>query len=390
MRILQIHAGYRFAAGEDTVVANEAAALRRGGHAVDQFIVPNPTGTRASLTALARSTHNPSTGRAVAELIRQRRPDVVHVHNTWFAVSPSVIDAARAAGVPIVMTLHNYRLGCLGTDLFRDGAVCTACVGRSPWSGVVHACYRGSRALSAIQAVEVVTARRRRTLTDGVTTFVAPSRFMADRLIDIGVPAGRLIVKPHFTDDPGPRPGPPSRSGELLYVGRLAPGKGVETMLAAWDAARSSDGASRHLSIVGDGPSADALKASASQDVTFHGWLTRDAVTSRLLDARALVFPSEWYEPFGMVLLEALSAGLPIVTTNAAAAAAISGSPPSLVVPAGRTDLLAAAMGSLTDSVVDRAGTDSRQRFEDTFSERAGLVALEGLYRTAIDAGTPE
>lgn len=384
MRILQVHAGYRVAAGEDTVVANEAAALRRGGHTVEQFIVPNPSGTAASLSALARSVHNRTTARAVADLIGRTQPDVLHVHNTWFALSPSVLGAATAASVPVVMTVHNYRLGCLGADLFREGGVCTACVGRTPWSGVVHGCYRGSRVLSAVQAVEVMATRARRVLDRAVTTFVAPSAFMADRLVDIGVARDRLVVKPHFTGDPGPRPEPPSRSTEVLFVGRLAPGKGIETLLTAWTMLPPSPSwATPRLSVVGDGPSADALRNGAPGNVRFHGWLTRDEVTTRLLGARALVFPSEWYEPFGMVLIEAMAAGLPIVATNVSAAADISGSP--LVVPARRADLLADALAQLDDRTVDELGAVARRRFADRFSERAGLDALEHLYRDAID-----
>ncbi len=309
----------------------------------------------------------------------------MHVHNTWFAVSPSVISVAADAGIPVVMTLHNYRLGCLGTDLFRDGAVCSACVGRSVWSGVVHGCYRDSRVLSAVQAVEVTVTRRRRLLDRGVTTFVAPSQFMADRLVDIGVPRQRLVVKPHFTDDPGERTMSPSASDEVVYVGRLAPGKGVETLLDAWAARATGTANVARLSIIGDGPSAEALRSAATDDVVFHGWQPREAVTERLLGARALAFPSEWYEPFGMVLLEAMSAGLPIVTTNAAAAAAISGAPADLVVPVGRPDLLGAALDQLSDGVVDAVGAGSRRRFTEQFAEDAGLRALEALYRATVE-----
>ncbi|MET0909277.1 MAG: glycosyltransferase, partial [Ilumatobacteraceae bacterium] len=375
MRILQIHAGYRFAAGEDTVVATEAEALRNGGHTVEQFIVPNPAGAAAAVKALARSTDNRAIGKRVAALIDDFAPDVVHVHNTWFAISSSPIRAAASRDIPVVMTLHNYRLGCLGTDLFRDGSICTACVGRSPWSGVVHGCYRDSRLLSALQAVEVVTNRARRVLTDGVSTFVAPSAFMADRLVDIGVPADRLVVKPHFTSDPGPRPDPPSASAEVLFVGRLAPGKGAETLVDAWTRAASRPGARSDLELVviGDGPSAPALQDLPSRSIRFDGWQTREQVIERLLGARALAFPSEWYEPFGMVLIEALSAGLPILTSNASGAAAIAGSPEELVFPSRDADALATGLAELDDDAfVDRIGASSRRRFEDRFSEPAG------------------
>jgi glycosyltransferase involved in cell wall biosynthesis len=388
VKILQIHAGYRFAAGEDTVVATEAHALRDAGHTVEQFIVPNPAGAVAAVAALARSTDNRAIAKRVGRLIDEFAPDIVHVHNTWFAISSSPVRIAARRGIPVVMTLHNYRLGCLGTDLFRDGDICTACVGRSPWNGVVHGCYRDSRLLSAVQAVEVMTNRTRRVLTDGVTTFVAPAEFMAARLVDIGVPADRLVVKPHFTSDPGPRPAPPSASNEVLFVGRLAPGKGAETLLRAWTDAtsRPAGRSDLELIVIGDGPSAPALHSGASSSIRFEGWRTREQVLERLLGARALAFPSEWYEPFGMVLIEALSTGLPIVTSNASGAATIAGSPDELVFPSRDAGSLATALGRLDDDrFVDLVGAASRQRFEDVFSEPAGLVALERLYADTLD-----
>jgi glycosyltransferase involved in cell wall biosynthesis len=379
MKVLQVHAGYRLAAGEDTVVANEAAALRAGGHEVEQFIVPNPTGAVASVAALARSAHNRSIGRRFEQVVDSVRPDLVHVHNTWFAISPAPVQVAASRSIPVVMTLHNYRLGCLSTDLFRAGDICTACVGRSPLSGVVHGCYRDSRALSAIQATEVMVTRRRRVLVDGVARFVAPSAFMGERLVDIGVPADRLVVKPHFTDDPGPRTGTPSASREVLFVGRLAPGKGLESLLDAWGRSKASD--DLDLVVLGDGPLLAELRAAAPPSVRFDGWQSHDDVVRRLLAARSLVFPSEWYEPFGMVLIEALSAGLPIATSNASAAATIAGSPDALVFPSRDTAAMAATLDLLLDdATVDTEGSAARHRYETSYDARAGLAALESLY----------
>ena len=256
MRVLQLHTQYRIPAGEDSVVANEADALRRGGHEVRQIVVENPSGTTSAARALTRVLHNRPIADQVRAEISAFPPDVVHVHNTWFAMSSSVVEAAGTSGVPVVMTLHNYRLGCISTDFFRDGDVCTACVGRSPIRGVYHGCYRDSRLLSAVQAAEV--NRSRRVVDRCVDRFVAPSQFCADRLIDIGVPTERLVVKPHFARDPGPRSRPPSESTEILYVGRLAAAKGVETLLAAWTAA--SHAGHLELTIVGDGPMARDLR----------------------------------------------------------------------------------------------------------------------------------
>jgi glycosyltransferase involved in cell wall biosynthesis len=370
MRILQLHTRYRLAAGEDTVVDNEAEALRRGGHQVRQLIVENPSDSTAAITTLVRSLHNRPVAARVRSEIAAFSPDVVHVHNTWFAMSSSVIGAAADTATPIVMTVHNYRLGCIGGDLFRDGDVCTACVGRSPIRGIVHGCYRDSRVLSAVQATEVSMIRR--VLDRCVDRFVAPSQFFADRLVDIGVPADRLVVKPHFAVDPGPRVHPPSASAEVLYVGRLAAGKGVETLLAAWPSVERT-----RLTIIGDGP----LRAQLPDvdGVGIAGWMDRADVRQRMLAARALVMPSEWYEPFGMVLVEAMSAGLPIIVTTTAAARGIVG-PGAIVVPPHRPDAIATAISRLDDEAADELGALNRRRFEERYSAVAGLADLESLY----------
>ncbi len=387
MRILQLHARYRIRAGEDTVVDNEASALRRAGHDVEQLTLDNPTETIATLAALARSLHNTSSARLVRQRVEAIRPDVVHVHNTWFALSSSAISAAASTGVPVVLTLHNFRIGCVGTDLFRDGAVCTACVGRSPLPGVVHGCYRGSRVLSALQATEIVVTRRRDVLNTSVDRFVAPSQFMADRLADMGVPGDRTIVKPHFVDDPGPRRQEPSASNDIVVIGRLAKGKGIDTLLDAW-AASAARRNGRRLCVIGDGPLAGELSDRLPDGVEMLGWRDRDDVTARLLGARALVAPSELYETFGMVLVEAMSAGIPVIVTTVAGAAAIVQPPPKLLVQPRSPASLAAALDALDDPTVDAVGAANRLRFEQHYSESVGVEALEATYHEAIASGS--
>ncbi|NND74100.1 MAG: glycosyltransferase family 4 protein [Ilumatobacter sp.] len=389
MKVLQLHAGYRVPAGEDTVVASEADALTAGGHDVRRHVVSNPSELTGAIKALSLSLHNPQQARAVTAEIAEFEPDVVHVHNTWFALSSSVIGAAGAADVPVVMTLHNYRLGCLGADLFRGDAVCTACVGRLPLRGILHGCYRDSRLLSTVAAAEVSVTRRRGTLAGNVDRFVAPSGFMADRLVEIGVPADRLVVKPHFIDDPGPRSAVPSTSNEVLFIGRLARGKGLESLLRAWEHVNRAGGPDDiELAIIGDGPLADELREGAPRGVRFDGWLPRDDVIARMLRARAFVFPSAWYEPFGMVLLEALAAGLPIIVTAASEAPKITGAPESLVVPIGDERALAGAISSLSDAAVDEIGAANRDRYEAMYTPQVGLRLLEELYAGVLqDAG---
>lgn len=384
MKMLQVHAGYRTPAGEDTVVAAEADALRRAGHTVRQHIEQNPTSSVDAIAALARSRNNKRAKADVVAAINEFEPDIVHVHNTWFSLSSSVFDAAREAGCPVVMTVHNYRLGCLGVDLFRGASVCTACVGRAPLRGVLHGCYRDSRALSAVAAVEVMSTRRRGSL-NSIDRFVAPSGFMADRLIEIGIPADRLVVKPHFTADVGERPAPPSASNDVLFIGRLAAGKGLEVLLRAWERRDRTVLPDTRLCIIGDGPLASELHESAARDVEFAGWTPYDEVQRRMLAARALVFPSEWYEPFGMVLIEAMSAGLPVLASSASDAAKITAAPPEFVSPAGDDRALATVFGAIDDAAVDAAGRDARERFETTYTESVGVAEIEALYRSVLE-----
>ena len=391
MRVLILHAGYRVPAGEDTVVANEAAALTAGGHDVRTHVVSNPNALGAAVRALAKSFNNRGAAEFVTAEIAAFRPDIVHIHNTWFALSSSVARAAAATGTPTVMTIHNYRLGCLSANLFRGDSVCTTCVGRIPLPGVIHGCYRGSRVLSLVAAGELTINRRRGVLTDNIDRFVTPSRFVADRMLDIGLPAERLTVKPHFVADCGPRDAPPSESNEVVYIGRLAAGKGLHTLLRAWErfqsASQHPDVANLSLTIIGDGPLSSELKEGAPRGVTFVGWLTRDEVMERLLRARAFVFPSAWYEPFGMVLIEALSAGVAMVVTNASEAPAITAAPPELIAPVEDDAAFAAAIGRLDHATVDRVGAANRLRFETHYSEAIGLQRLEALYRDVIDNG---
>jgi glycosyltransferase involved in cell wall biosynthesis len=286
------------------------------------------------------------------------------------------------------MTLHNYRLGCLSTDLFRDGAVCTACLGRAPLQGVLHGCYRGSRLLSALQATEVMVTRRRGVLDASVTRFVVPSQFMADRLVEVGVPIERTVVKPHFVDDPGQRVSPPSQSRDIIVVGRLAQGKGINTLLDAWTSAGLTMRDDRRLQIIGDGPLAQDIGRRLPAGVELLGWRDRDEVRRRLLAARALVMPSELYETFGMVLVEAMSAGLPVIVNTVAGAASIVEPPPALLVPPRNPAALGAALLALDDVLADDVGARNRRRFEAHYSESVGVAALETLYDDAINTAT--
>ena len=382
MRVLQLHTPYRQAGGEDAVVRAEAEVLRRSGHEVVQHQVQNPPGAAGAIGSLVLSPWNPLQARRVQGLAERIRPDVAHVHNTWYAQSPAVLWALRRSGVPTVMTLHNYRLVCANGQLFRDGAPCEDCVGASPWHGVQHGCYRDSIVLSVPAAGTIALHDRLRTWSRTVDRFVVLSEFAAERLVRGGLPSDRIELKPNFVADPGPRACPAAASATVLYVGRLSPEKGVELLVEAW---RELGDGPLELLVVGDGPLRDRLARRPAARLRLAGQLPAAEVRRQMLAARALVLPSVWYEGQPMAVLEALAAGLPVLGSGI-------GGVPELLAPLGR-DWLAgpgdaaswdAALRALADPErVEVASARARALYEGSFSAATAAQALEGVYERA-------
>jgi glycosyltransferase involved in cell wall biosynthesis len=236
MKILAIHNSYQQPGGEDQVFLAETSLLERYGHQVVRYSKHNDRAAGMNRLALAGTAlWNNSTYRDLRVLIRRERPDVAHFHNTFPLVSPAGYYAAKAEGVPVVQTLHNYRLLCPNALFFRDGGVCEDCMGKAiTWPGVVHKCYRGSRAASGLVTAMLATHRALRTWTDMVDVYIALTEFARRKFIEGGLPEERMTVKPNFVD-PDPGPGT-SDDGHALFVGRLSPEKGVDTLLAAGNA----------------------------------------------------------------------------------------------------------------------------------------------------------
>ncbi len=381
MRVLQVHTPYREPGGEDRVVAAEAALLRAAGHEVVTHVVPNPRGAEAAL-ALARSSWNAAAARSVRDLARAAAPDVAHVHNTWYAQSPSVYGALRRAGVPVVATLHNYRLLCVNGLLFREGAPCTDCVGRLPWPGVVHRCYRGSATASAAVAAMVAVHRARGTWSDDIDLWLALTAQARDQLLAGGLPPDRTAVKPNVVPDPGPRGLPPSRSTTVLFVGRLVPEKGVAQLVDAW---ALRDRGPLRLLVLGDGPLRAELAARRVPGVQVAGPQDPGDVQAAMLSARALAFPSRWAEPCPMVVLEALAAGLPILAADVGGVPELAPAAARVALPApGDAAAWSAALHDLRDPAgLDAAGAAARERWSSAFSPAVGLGALEAAYARA-------
>jgi glycosyltransferase involved in cell wall biosynthesis len=388
MRILQVHTRYRESGGEDAVVQAEAELLTRAGHDVIPYVAENPVGMLSTVTSLAMSPWNPLTARGLRAVLKRACPDVVHVHNTWFNLSPSVLAALDVDGRPVVATLHNYRLVCANGMLFRDGHTCEDCVGTHPWRGVRHRCYRGSVVASTAVASTIAINRALGTWSRHVRLFLVLNEFSRQRFVRGGVPADKVMVKPNFVADPGRRQLPPSQSKTVLFVGRIVTEKGIQRLLEAWHALGPT---SLELVVIGDGPLRGALERQEQwqplPNVRFTGPLAREAVRHWMLRSRALVFPSLLYEGQPMTVLEAFAAGLPVLASRQGGNVELLRQVTSekwLVAPgqpaAWKRGLLALHDGGH----VDEGGSQVRKLYEERFTEQTGRRLLEEAYRTAL------
>jgi glycosyltransferase involved in cell wall biosynthesis len=387
-RVVQVHTRYRQPGGEDRVVEAERQLLEDVGVAVEQVIFDNAdlheSRTLAGDLRLAASAiWSRNARRRVATALKRHRAEVMHVHNTFAAASPSVYGAASTAGVPVVQTLHNYRFVCPSATTFRDGHACTDCVGRRiAWPGVVHSCVRGSRAQSLVATATLGVHRALRTYETGIDTYVALTSFQRQLLMDGGLPGERIQVVPNFLEpDPGPGTGP--RSG-ILYVGRLSEEKGTATLVRAADLVPGVS------SVVGDGPLAPPVQeAAAAGRLDYLGPLSAAAVGERLRGAAALVVPSICFEGFPMVLVEAYAAGTPIIASRIGSLAEIveDGATGVLVEP-GDGARLAQAMSWALDhpGELARMGAAGRERYETRYRGAAHLATLLDIYAASIKA----
>jgi glycosyltransferase involved in cell wall biosynthesis len=312
-KLLLVHNYYQQRGGEDVVFEAEARLLEEHGHEVLRYEASNDgLDTMPAWTLARRTVWNSRTYHDVRRLLERERPALVHVHNTLPVVSPAVYYAARRAGVPLVQTLHNYRLLCPSAVLFRQGAVCEACLHLTlAHPAVRYGCYRGSRAASAAVATTSALQRVLGTWHRCVDLFVALTDFARGKFIQGGLPPDRIVVKPNFAPD---RRVERVDGDYALFVGRLSPEKGVQPLLAAWQRL----GGRIRLRIIGDGPEAPAVTAAirAGAAVDYLGRQGPDAVSAAMAGAKFLIFPSIWYETFGLTIIEAYAAGLPVLASD--------------------------------------------------------------------------
>jgi glycosyltransferase involved in cell wall biosynthesis len=379
LRVLLVHNAYQQRGGEDAVCDAEEALLRELGHPVHCYRRHNDEVADISPLRLARDTvWSPRTTRDVAAAFASFRPDVVHVHNSFPLVSPSIHWAAHRAGVPVVQTLHNFRLICPQALLLRDGRVCEDCVGHVPWRAVAHRCYRGSAAQSAVVAVMLQTHRALGTWREKVTRYIALNEFCKAKFVQGGLPAERISVKPNFVDLPAPEP---QDRRDFLFVGRLSVEKGIEVLARAEPMLPEA----LRLLIAGTGPESNLLRNGTR--FCLLGALAPKQVYERMAGAAALVLPSICYENFPRTLVEAFANGLPVVASRLGALESLvqDGHTGLLFEPGNAADLAAKLLWATNHpEEMRRMGRAARQHYEQHLTGAANYRQLIAIYDQAM------
>lgn len=383
MKVLVAHNRYRSDApsGENMMVDAEIRLL--AGHGVD--IIPMieesdsiPTGLRGAVVAAPGAIYSRQGVERFRSLLREHRPDVVHLHNVFPLISPWVVRVANQEQVPVVQTVHNYRHSCVNGLHFREGHVCTDCLStRTNWPAVRHGCYRGSR----LQSLPMVLSQdlHHRTWANGVARFIALTPFMAEMLEKSGIPPEHVVVRPTWVPDPGePMPGGAS---EALFVGRLDENKGIRLLLDAWQATNGT--AIANLHIVGLGTLQPLVEAAARRDpsIGYHGPLAKDDVSALMRKCGVVIVPSTGFEGYPLVIAEAFAHGRPVITLRGGSSAT-TGTGCTGWTTAPTPESLAMTIDSISELELVAKGQEARTYYNRHNSPDAAVASLSAVYES--------
>ena len=314
MKVLVIHNAYRsdFPSGENIAVDREVALLRSSNISVARYQVSSDDiefFTKRQFLAMAMNLVGTRLNTSLEEIIQVDRPDVVHLHNPVPMLGLGLIAAIRALGLPVAQTLHNYRLGCIGGLLFRNGKVCQSCTSNNMGiPGVLHRCYRDSQSQSALMAAATLANRKSLRAAD---VYFALTPFMRDMYVNWGIEASKIVIKPSWAF-PDERPTGVPMSGQLLFVGRLEESKGVKLLVDAWKS-RSTKSHFTRLTIAGSGPLEESLAREVDPSIALMGRVSEEKVQELLRQSDALALPSQWFEGLPLTYVEAMAHQRPVV-----------------------------------------------------------------------------
>ena len=337
MKILQVNKFFDYRGGPEFYIPELMSRLEARGHEVHVFATRSesnrPTPDRDYfVTRYAYDRHegawrdavkavnfvwNREARLSLERMIADIKPDVIHIHNAYHHLSSSVLKTIRESKIPCVQTLHDYKLACPNYMMFTQGAVCERCKGGHYCQAIKHRCLFPGLLPNMLGAFEMAMTKAFQSYENSVTTFISPSKFLMDKMIEWGEPPGKFVHLPNpieVTDMENSTASVESDSDSYVFVGRLYANKGVETVI------RAAAGAGVKLDIVGDGPERQRLERLASElcpdRVTFHGFKTGESLENIRRRSRAVLVPSIWYENGPFVILEAMGLNLPVMASD--------------------------------------------------------------------------
>lgn len=373
--------------GERNVVLAEEKLLREHGHEVYVWERNNAEihqmSWRSKLSAFANLSWSEQSKRDAGKILDDFKPDIFHLHNYWLVMTPSVFAAAQERKIPTVYTLHNFRMICPGAQLMYKGRPCEDCLRDNRFTRcLIRGCFPGGSRFKTFLSLRLFYATRRRNfLKKEVNAFIALSKFSREKFIQGGLEAGKIFVKPNFLDDPHLNiQSLPCKPG-ALFIGRLSAEKGVSELLNAW---KKID---YPLTVVGEGALEERLRARKVPGVTFTGALPRNEVIRLLAQTTFLVFPSVWYETFGLTMIEAMAMGKPVLATDLGGRSEIvhDGVTGFLYNPfePGQTEAGIKKMISLSDSKREQMGLAGREHYLKHYTPEINYQILMEIYEKA-------
>ncbi|GAB1766404.1 glycosyltransferase family 4 protein [Priestia megaterium] len=318
IKVLIIHNYYKHSGGEDKVVEEEIRLLEQNKINVIKYFISNDEikmdGVINKLILGINTIYSKKQYNSLKAILLKERPDVVHVHNTFPLISPSVYYLCSELGVPVVQTLHNYRLGCAGAMLLRDGQVCEKCIQGSLINGIKHGCYRDSRIQTVPLSTMLYTHRFLNTWNKKVNKYIALTSFAKKKFQEIGLDEKKIAVKPNFIKSQ--HISNYTKENQIVFVGRISKEKGLHLLLEAWKGL--SPQFKTKLNIIGDGPLKEELasKYEKYKNINFLGKLDSNEVLGHMAKSKYIVVPSVWYEGFPMTIIEAYSVNTPVISSN--------------------------------------------------------------------------
>lgn len=387
MKILVVHNHYMQPGGEDQVVQAELQMLKDFGHEVIFYEKSNDEIKDYGLLkkfrfVLSKSLWNDGCYDEIKDIIREKRPDVAHFHNTFLVISPSAFDACFEEGVPIVLTLHNYRFLCPNGLFYRDGHLCYDCLRFGKNSALKNRCWRNSFVASGLIARVVSQIDKKGTVKNRVSQFIALSEFEKKMFVDHGFPENKITIKPNFLkSDPGWEP---DLGDYVLFIGTLRNYKGVRTLIDAWDYLKSG----LNLKIIGEGPLLNEIKKKAvSKNIEILGYKSFDSIFPYIKKSMFVVVPSECFETFSRVTIEAYACGKPVVASRLGVfQEMVEDHKTGLLFKAGDSQDLASKIDYLfmNKDLIIKMGKLARERYEAKYTRDANYPLLMNIYSKAM------